>query len=82
MASLSRDPKSGTRRIQFKGRDGKRKTVYLPGETLAGARTVKARIESLLAAANSGYEWRDDLAKWVSDISDELAAKLKELKIV
>ena len=65
MASLSKDPKTGTRRIQFKGVDGKRKTVYLPGETLANARTIKSRIEALLSAAHAKYEWSEELARWV-----------------
>jgi integrase len=82
MASLSRDSKTGTRRIQFKGLDGKRKTIYLPGETLANARTIKARIESLLKAAHSKYEWGEELAKWVSEISDEMAEKLVKAGLI
>jgi hypothetical protein len=82
MASLYRDPKTGTRRIQFKGVDGKRKTVYLPGETLANARTIKARIEALLSAAHAKYDWSDDLSKWVAEISDDLAAKLARVGLI
>ena len=82
MASLSKDPKTGTRRIQFTGLDRKRKTVYLPGETLANARTIKTRVESLLKAAHSKYEWPDDLAKWVSEISDQMAKKLAKVGLI
>jgi hypothetical protein len=40
---------------------------------------LKARVESLLSAANSQCDWSDDLAKWTSTIPDALAAKLAKV---
>jgi len=82
MASLTKDAKSGTRRVQFTGLDKKRQTVYLPGVTLAEARTIKARIESLLSAAHAKLEWSPDLAKWVGSVSDSMAEKLAKVKLI
>ena len=75
MASISRDP-SGTYRIQFKGLDGKRKTIRLSGATLDDARQWKAKIETIVSDRIIGKALDSETSRWVRKLSDPLAEKL------
>ena len=81
MASLNAD-KKGNRRIQFKGSDGKRKTIYLGKLPKRDCETVKNHVEYLLVAATSGSAVDIDTANWLLRITDELHEKLAATGLV
>jgi len=75
MASLANDP-GGRRRILFFDAAGNRKTVRLGKMSKRQAEAVKLRIEDLATSKLSGGSPSDETARWVADISLELADKL------
>ena len=81
MASIARDP-GGQKRILFVAPDGRRKVIRMGKMPLADARTVKHRIESLLASKISGHPLDNETAKWVRDIPDVLAGKLARAGLI
>ena len=81
MASLNAD-KSGNRRLQFKGPDGNRKTIYLGKLPKRQAQTVKSYVERLSIAAVSGDSMDSDTAVWLTRITEELHNKLAHVGLV
>ena len=81
MASIIRDP-NGTKRISFTHPNGGRKSVRLGKMSLADARTVKARIEAILASKISRKSLDSETAAWVRDMPDGLADKLTKAGLV
>ena len=81
MASIIRDP-NGTKRISFTHPNGGRKSVRLGKMSLADARTVKARVEAILASKISGQPLDSETAKWMRDIPDTLAGKLARYGLI
>ena len=81
MASISRDP-NGRRRILFTALDGKRKTIRLGKVSQRAAEAVKYRVEQLLAAKLTGHALEADTARWMAELSDDLAAKLARAKLI
>ncbi len=81
MASISKDP-GGKKRILFVAPDGKRKVIRLGKMTLAQARNVKHKIESLVSSKGSGQSLDNETAAWVRDISDGLAGKLAKAGLI
>ncbi len=75
MASISRE-KNGRRSIQFVGPDKKRRTVRLGKTSQRTAEAVKVRVEHLVAAVATGHALEAETARWLTEISDDLAAKL------
>lgn len=72
MASIAKDP-GGKKRILFTTPDGNRKTIRMGKMTLANARNVKHKIESLISAKTSGQPLDNETAAWVQKIPDNLA---------
>lgn len=85
MASLNRDS-SGLLRIQFTGSDGKRRTIRLGNVSLKVGQSIKLRVEALLAhqLANPTAKLPTDpeLARWLSEVSEELAGKLTAVGLI
>lgn len=81
MASIIKDP-NGTKRISFTHPNGGRKSVRLGKMSIANARTVKARIESLLSHKISGKSLDSETAAWVRDMPNTLADKLSKLGLI
>jgi integrase len=81
MASISRGP-DGHRAIQFIDRDRRRKTIRLGKVSHKLAASIKAKVEALNAAQISGCAMDDETARWVSQIGDDLAAKLAAVGLV
>ena len=81
MASIIRQG-DGRRAIQFKGLDGKRKTLRLGRCDRKTAETVKTKIEALAVAAVSGGTMDDETAAWVRKIADSLADKLAAFGLI
>jgi len=75
MASLANDP-GGRRRILFVDTEGNRKAIRLGKMSKRQAEAVKLRIEDLATAKLSGGSPSDETARWVAEISDDLADKL------
>ncbi len=81
MASISKDP-NGRKRIIFSLPNGKRKAIRLGKMPQRAAETVKTKVEQLLAAKVSGCGWDNETARWVADLSDELADKLAKAGLI
>ncbi len=81
MASIAKDP-SGRKRIIFVAPDGKRKAIRLGKIPKRDAQTIKAKVEHLLAAKVSGCGWDNETARWVAELSDELADKLAKAGLI
>ena len=80
MASISTDTK-GNRKIQFTS-GGKRRSVYLGGLKMKATETIARKIEALVEAKFSRCALDPEVAKWVGDIPDELAAKLAAVELI
>ena len=82
MASVIDDP-NGRKRIQFVGRNGKRKTVRLGKATARQAEAFKVRLEHLvLAASGVSGNLEDETARWLADLSDTMYARLAAVGLV
>ena len=81
MASISKDP-NGRKRITFVDGDGERKSVRLGKMTLANAREVKAKIESILSAKASRQGVDPLTSQWIAEIPDSLAKKLANVGLI
>ena len=66
MASISHDPRTGRRTVQFIGADGKRRSIRLGRVDKRQAEGVRGFIENLAAARLSGRAADPATAQWVS----------------
>lgn len=81
MASLSKD-KSGNRTIQFVAGDRKRRSIRLGKMPQKDANTIKAKVESLNAAAISQTSWDVETAAWVGKLESLLYDKLAKVGLL
>ena len=81
MASLSKD-KSGNRTIQFVAGDRKRRSIRLGKMPQKAAETIKAKVESLSAAAISQTSWDAETAAWVGKLESLLYDKLAKVGLL
>ena len=81
MASISSDRK-GNRRIFFTGPNRSRRIVYLGGVPMKTARTYKAHIENLAAAALHGHAPDPETSEWVGNRDDVMYGKLVAVGLV
>lgn len=81
MASISTDAK-GKRRIIFLDEHGKRRAVHIGKMPLAGAREVKQRVESILAARLSQTPLDGATARWIGGAPQALAEKLAAVGLI
>ena len=81
MASICDDP-NGRRRIQFKGADGKRRTIRLGKISRKQAQVIKLKVEALVSASISGHTPSDETARWVRGLNDWLRDKLAAVGLV
>ncbi len=80
MASLCRD-KDGTKRILFM-LGGRRKCLRLGKMPVKAAQTMKAHVEALVWAAESGTSPDSDTARWAASLGPDLFRKLAALGLV
>ena len=81
MASLSHD-RNGTKRIQFIGGAGDRRTIRLGKVPTKVADTWNRRVEELAANLIGGVAADADLAAWLRDLPDESHEKLSRAGLV
>jgi integrase len=81
MASLSHDS-NGTKRIQFVGGDGVRRTIRLGSVPMKVADAWKRRVEELVANRIGGVAADADLAAWLRDLPDDSHEKLSRVGLV
>ncbi len=81
MASITRDPKTKTPRIQFTF-NGKRKTIRLGKVSKKVAATFRTRVEHLIAARSTGSAPDLDTCNWLNSLPDEMHAKLSRTGLV
>ena len=81
MASISREP-NGHRTIQFIDRDRKRKSIRLGKVSQRVAESIKGKVEALNAAQISRCALDDETARWISQIGDDLTAKLAAVGLI
>ncbi|MCU0703888.1 MAG: phage integrase SAM-like domain-containing protein [Fimbriiglobus sp.] len=81
MASISTDSK-GNIRILFVGADKKRRTIRLGKVSQKNAEAVKLRVEHLHNASVTGSPLDPGTARWMTDIGDDLAAKLAAVGLI
>lgn len=82
MASLSTNEKNGYRTIQFKGRDGKRRSVRLGKITAKLANTFKLRIEYLVSSQITGCPPDDETSRWLASLDEIHYEKLANVGLV
>jgi integrase len=82
MASITTDKPTGRRIVQFKGLDGKRRSIRLGKCSQRIAETVAAHVEMILTAAAAQSPVDQRTADWLGTISDELHAKLAAAALV
>lgn len=81
MASISTDA-AGNRRIQFIDSNGKRKAIRLGKMSMKHTQEIKSRVEHLISAKVSGCGWDAETARYVRDLTDELAEKLAAVDLI
>lgn len=80
MASISRE--GDTRRIQFQGHDGSRKTLRLGRVPQKAAEAILVRVEALLAARLSGLPLDRQTAAWLPSIGEDLRDRLARVGLI
>ena len=81
MASINRNSKTKTTRIQF-AFDGKRRTIRLGKVSKKVAATFCTRIEHLIAALSTGAAPDLDTCNWLNSLTEEMHAKLSRAGLV
>ena len=81
MASITRQP-NGRRMIQFKGPDGKRRSIRLGKVSQRTAQAVKVHVERLAEGAMTGHAIPDDTARWLFQLGDVMHDKLSAVALV
>ena len=82
MASVISDP-NGRKRIQFKARDGSRRTIRLGKASMRQAESIKVRVEQLILASTGATGVVDeDTIRWLAGLDDEVYGKLTGVGLV
>ena len=81
MASISTDANKN-RTIQFVSQDRKRRSLRLGKVPMKVAEEVQRRVEALNAAKITGTALDTDTARWLADVSLDLARKLAKVGLV
>ena len=79
MASICRDA-GGRKRVLFVHEDGGRKVIRLGKASMKAAERFKTKLEALIVGRFSGMD--PDTAVWVSELPDDMHAKLASLGLI
>lgn len=82
MASIAHSKETGRRRIQFRGADGKRRTIRLGKVSNRYGQTVKVKVEDLLAARITGHAPSDETCRWVAGLDEVMLNKLVKVGLI
>ncbi len=82
MASISRNRKTGSKRIVFIGPDRVRRAIYLGKFPQKGAETICRHVEVIVSTLKSRLPLDVETADWLGKISDELYDKLVTAQLV
>lgn len=82
VASITTNKKTGAKRLQFIGMDGKRRAIHLGDESDTVAGDIKAQVERILEAQEAGRELRPVTLEWLKDQSPKLLTKLVKAKLI
>ncbi len=75
MASVSTD-QDGNRTVQFKGIDGKRKTIWLGKTPAKAASSIASMVEAILLHKITGYQLESNTANWLASRPPKMMKKL------
>jgi integrase len=81
MASLFKEP-GGRWRIQFKGKDNKRRSIRPGKMSREMAQSIKLKVERLVAASITGHVLDNETANWVADLDTVMLKKLVAVRLV
>jgi hypothetical protein len=81
MASISTDS-GGKRRILFVDADGNRRQIRLGKVPMKTATSIKARVETLLAAARGKHAIDGDTAAWLGSLDGKMYGRLAAVGLV
>ena len=82
MASIHREKRRGRYRVQFRDKDGKRRSIRLGALNRKASESVCSRIEHLVSASIAGTPLDVETAKWVANLGDALAKKLANAGLI
>ncbi len=82
MASLSTNEKNGFKTIQFKARDGKRRSIRLGKMTAKLANAFKLRVEYLISSQLTGNPPDSETSQWLTSLDDSHYEKLVSVGLV
>ncbi len=85
MASISTEKTTGRRIVQFTGVDGRRRSIRLGKVNKKQAKTIRLKVEKLVAAAITGHAPDDETARWVAEIqiaNTVLAKRLANMGLI
>lgn len=78
MASISTDEKTGRRMVQFRGTDGKRRSIRLGKVPRKHAESLRAKVEELLSASITGAAPAEETSAWLAKQGGRLRQRLEE----
>jgi integrase len=81
MASITKRP-NGFKMIQFKGIDGKRRSIRLGKMSIRNAEIIKVKVEQLVASLLTGHAFDDETARWIAGVGDDIYEKLVQVGLV
>jgi len=82
MASITTEKATGRRTIQFRGADGKRRSIRLGKVSKRQADRVRLLVEDPAGAAWSGGSVSDETARFMADAEDDLRDKLARVGLI
>lgn len=82
MASIHREKRRGRYRVQFRDKDGKRRSIRLGDLNRKASESICHRIEHLVSASIACTPLDIETAKWVANLGETLAEKLANAGLI
>jgi integrase len=73
---------NGHKEIQFKGADGKRRSIRLGKMSMRNANATKTKVEELISASISGHAVDDETARWLAKLDSVMSDKLANVGLM
>ncbi len=81
MASISKQ-QNGRKTLQFRGTDGKRRSVRLGRMQVREANSIKCHVERLISARLANHSVLEETARWLGSLEPVLAEKLSKAGLI